>query len=77
MEHAGGRAGDYLAIVLAAIADRTWPRLKACPDCRWVFFDHTRNGSKRWCLMNAGPTGRACGTIDKVRRFRQRQRRGA
>ncbi len=75
LKHAGGRAGDYLAIVLRAIEDGTWPRLKACPDCRWVFFDHTRNGSKRWCLMNArGPTGRACGTIDKVRRFRQRQR---
>jgi hypothetical protein len=77
LEHRGGGAGDFLAIVLRAIADDTWPRLKACPDCRWVFFDHTRNGSKRWCLMNAGPTGRACGTIDKVRRFRQRQRREA
>jgi len=74
-EHRGGAAGDYLAIVLRAIEDETWARLKACPDCRWVFFDHTRNAGKRWCLMNArGPTGRACGTIDKVRRFRERQR---
>ncbi|HYU15000.1 MAG TPA: CGNR zinc finger domain-containing protein [Candidatus Acidoferrum sp.] len=73
--HAGGKAGEYLAIVLRAIQEATWTRLKACPDCRWVFFDHTRNGTKRWCLMNArGPTGRACGTIDKVRRFRARQR---
>jgi predicted RNA-binding Zn ribbon-like protein len=76
-EHAGGLSGDYLAIVLRAIEDETWSRLKACPDCRWVFFDHTRNASKRWCLMNAsGSSGRACGTIDKVRRFRERQRQG-
>jgi predicted RNA-binding Zn ribbon-like protein len=68
-------AGALLSIVLRAVQDGTWPRLKACPDCRWVFFDPTRNGTKRWCLMNAGsPTGRACGTNAKVRRFRERQR---
>lgn len=66
-------AGALLAIVLAAVQDGSWSRLKACPDCRWVFFDSTRNGTKRWCLMNAGsPTGRACGTNAKVRRFRER-----
>ncbi len=68
-------AGTLLSIVLRAVQNGTWPRLKACPDCRWVFFDPTRNGTKRWCLMNAGsPAGRACGTIAKVRRFRERQR---
>lgn len=73
----GATPGRILGIVLAAIADGQWPRLKACPDCRWVFYDHTRNGGKRWCLMNAGgPQGRACGTIAKVRRYRERQRRG-
>jgi predicted RNA-binding Zn ribbon-like protein len=72
--HAGGPAGDTLAAVVAAIGAGTWKRLKACPDCRWVFYDHTRNGSKRWCLMYAGgPDGRACGTIAKVRRYRDRQ----
>jgi len=69
--------GDGAAIVgvaLTAIADGTWPRLKACPDCRWVFYDHTRNGSKRWCLMTAGgSTGRSCGSIAKVRAHRQRR----
>jgi predicted RNA-binding Zn ribbon-like protein len=74
-EHEGGAAGELLSIVLRAIQAGSWVRLKACPDCRWVFFDHSRNGTKRWCLMNAGSaTGRACGTIDKVRRFRERQR---
>jgi len=69
--HAGGPAGELFDHVLAAIGDDTWARLKACPDCRWVFYDHTRNRSKRWCLMNAGgPQGRSCGTIAKVSRFR-------
>jgi predicted RNA-binding Zn ribbon-like protein len=71
--HGGGPAGDTLATVVAAIGAGTWKRLKACPDCRWVFYDNTRNGSKRWCLMYAGgPEGRACGTIAKVRRYRDR-----
>jgi predicted RNA-binding Zn ribbon-like protein len=71
--HEGGPAGDILAAVVEAIGAGTWKRLKACPDCRWVFFDNTRNGSKRWCLMYAGgPDGRACGTIAKVRRYRDR-----
>jgi hypothetical protein len=70
--HSGRPAGGLLATVLQSIINHQWGRLKACPDCRWVFYDHTRNGSKRWCLMNAGgPDGRACGTIAKVRRHRQ------
>ena len=72
--HGGGPAGELLADVIAAVAAGTWDRLKACPDCRWVFSDHSRNGSKRWCLMYAGgPAGRACGTIAKVRRYRSKQ----
>lgn len=73
--HAPGHAGWLLALVLDAVAAGQWHRLKACPDCRWVFYDHSRNASKRWCLMNAGgPEGRACGTIAKVRRHRERVR---
>ena len=72
-DHPGGVAGDMLAIALTAAADGRWRRLKACPDCHWVFYDHTRNASKRWCLMYAGgPDGRACGTIAKVRHHRQK-----
>lgn len=72
--HDGRPTSAMLAAVVSAIGDGTWKRLKACPDCRWVFYDHTRNGSKRWCLMYAGgPEGRACGTIAKVRRYRDRQ----
>jgi predicted RNA-binding Zn ribbon-like protein len=70
-----GSAGQLLAIVVAALADGAWARLRACPDCHWVFYDHTRNGSKRWCLMSAGgPDGRSCGSIAKVRAHRERER---
>lgn len=70
--------GALLAIVVEAVALRTWPRLKACPDCRWVFYDHTKSATKVWCAMNAlTPTGRACGSIAKVRRWRGRQKAAA
>jgi predicted RNA-binding Zn ribbon-like protein len=73
--HRAGPPGAVLTIVLEAVANGTWPRLKACPDCRWAFYDNTRNGSKRWCLMAAaGPGSRGCGNIAKVRRHRQRAR---
>jgi hypothetical protein len=69
--HDGSACGALLADVLDAVGAGRWERLKACPDCRWVFYDHTRNGGKRWCQMYAGgPDGRACGTIAKVRTHR-------
>lgn len=75
--HDGGPAGELLTAVVTAMTDGRWARLKTCPDCRWAFYDHTRNGSKRWCLMTAGgPGGRSCGSIDKVRAYRARQAAG-
>jgi predicted RNA-binding Zn ribbon-like protein len=72
---ATGAVGWILTAIIEAIAHGAWPRLKACPDCRWVFYDHSRNKSKIWCQMTGGePGGRACGTIAKVRRYRFRQR---
>lgn len=43
-------------------------RIKRCPaaDCRWFFFDTTKNGRRRWCAMGD------CGVKDKVGRFRIR-----
>lgn len=71
----GSTAGRLAVVVLDAVRDGRLGRLKACPDCRWVFYDHSRNGSKRWCLMNAaGPGSRACGNIAKARRHRARAR---
>jgi predicted RNA-binding Zn ribbon-like protein len=70
-----GAAGETLVVVLDAVAAGTWSRLKACPDCRWAFYDHTRSGTKRWCFMNTtGPNVRGCGNIAKARRRRARER---
>jgi predicted RNA-binding Zn ribbon-like protein len=46
-------------------------RLRTCanPDCRWVFYDGTKSGTRRWCTMAV------CGNRAKLRRFRQRLRR--
>ncbi|MDC6379888.1 CGNR zinc finger domain-containing protein [Pseudomonas graminis] len=64
---------NILASVANAISSGTWLRLKTCDDCRWAFYDKTRNGSKRWCGMTKGGVeGRACGTIAKVSAFRAR-----
>ena len=73
--HEGDVVAGLVAAALEAIAAGRWHRLKACPDCRWVFYDHSRNASKRWCLMSAGgPGGRSCGSIAKVRAHRERTR---
>ncbi|MEU6478134.1 CGNR zinc finger domain-containing protein [Streptomyces sp. NPDC047017] len=64
---------DAVQLVLAG----RWNRLKACPDCRWVFYDQSRNNTRAWCSMYANETGRACGSIAKVRRMRQAQRERA
>jgi hypothetical protein len=71
-----GLAGTLVEAVAAALADGTWARLRRCPDCQLVFWDRTRNASKVWCGMYAGPDGRACGSIAKVRRYRARQAGG-
>jgi predicted RNA-binding Zn ribbon-like protein len=69
-----GAVGWILAVIVDAVADDTWFRLKRCPDCQWVFYDRTRSRTKVWCDMLAGDAGgRSCGTIAKVRRYRERQ----
>ncbi len=49
------------------------PLLKRCAaeGCGWVFFDLSRNHSRRWCDM------KACGNNAKARRFYQRRRTGS
>ena len=72
LEPAGGGVdavlGRLLAVIARADAEGTWARLKACPadDCRWAFFDHSRNRSRTWCSM-AG-----CGNRAKARSYRAR-----
>ena len=69
-----GFAGQVLAAIAKSVADVTFSRLKACPDCRWVFYDKSRSRTRVWCGMYAGDGGRACGTIAKVGRYRRRRK---
>lgn len=50
-------------------ADGTWRRLRTCaaPECRWVFYDDSRNGAGRWCSMSS------CGNRLKTARYRSRK----
>jgi predicted RNA-binding Zn ribbon-like protein len=43
-------------------------RLKTCGNCPWLFLDHSRNASRRWCSMEG------CGTAVKIRRLTARRR---
>jgi predicted RNA-binding Zn ribbon-like protein len=63
-----GALGRIFAAVVAAQADGTWDRLKVCraEDCRYAFYDHSKNRSGRWCTM------RVCGNRAKTRTFRER-----
>jgi predicted RNA-binding Zn ribbon-like protein len=64
--------GSFTAIVARAMIDGSWQRLKVCPGphCGWVFYDHSRNGSGRWCSMNV------CGGREKARAHYRRRRDG-
>jgi predicted RNA-binding Zn ribbon-like protein len=70
---AGGdlRAGivELLLRVRDAQRDGTWEQLKLCanPDCRWAFYDLSRNHQGTWCRMEV------CGNRLKNRRLRARQ----
>lgn len=46
-------------------------RLRECggEECGWLFEDTSKNRSRQWCHMQD------CGNLEKVRRFRARQRR--
>jgi predicted RNA-binding Zn ribbon-like protein len=57
-----------IAAVFGAMADGTWPRLKACRRdvCRWAFYDHSKNRSGAWCTMDI------CGNRVKTRAYRRR-----
>ncbi len=63
LDHAISR---LLSIVLAAQENGSWPRLKACAECRWALYDHTRNQSAAWC-------GSQCGARVRARRHRRRR----
>lgn len=60
--------GTIVALTAAAMFDGTWQRMKVCTarECRWMFYDHSKNRSGTWCQMAE------CGNRAKVRAFRSR-----
>ncbi len=44
-------------------------RFCEAPDCEWLFLDHSRNRSRRWCDMTT------CGNRQKARRHYRRSQR--
>ena len=67
-------ATDVAGAVLAAASRLAvlgqWGRVKICPadDCRWAFYDRSRNHSRTWCSMQA------CGNREKARAWRSARR---
>jgi predicted RNA-binding Zn ribbon-like protein len=66
---ADGDALDAVAaVVLGAMLDGSWARLKACRNCNWSFYDYSPNRSATWCSMQI------CGNRAKTRAYRRRRR---
>jgi hypothetical protein len=61
--------GAIAAAAVALTGDGRWDRLKICPadDCRWAFYDRSKNRSRHWCSMAE------CGGRAKSRAFRARK----
>jgi len=62
--------GPITLSALSLLMEKDLSRTKRCEgkDCGWLFFDATKNKSRRWCEM------RVCGNRAKVRAARQRKK---
>jgi predicted RNA-binding Zn ribbon-like protein len=63
-----GLCGQLVSVAVTAMLDGSWERLKACRNCRWAFFDESKNRSAHWCSMSL------CGNRLKTRAYRRRRR---
>ncbi|MNI89783.1 CGNR zinc finger [compost metagenome] len=61
---------EVAASLAKTLIDGEIGRIRVCdnPDCRWVFYDDTRNRTKKYC------EDKTCGNLMKVRRFRARKK---
>ena len=59
---------QMVGIVFESQLVDTWPRLKICAsdECRWAFYDSSKNRSGTWCQMAE------CGNRIKNRAYRER-----
>jgi predicted RNA-binding Zn ribbon-like protein len=60
--------GRVLVVCFEAMRDGSFGRLKCCRnvDCRWAFYDYSKNRSATWCSMQI------CGNRTKTRAYRAR-----
>lgn len=60
--------GEIAVALAGARLTARWPRVKACTggECGFVFWDGSRNASRRWCDMQR------CGSRHKMRSYRAR-----
>jgi predicted RNA-binding Zn ribbon-like protein len=65
-----GAIGLVLSIVSRSMLEGSWQRMKSCRqhDCRWAFYDHSRNAAGSWCSMAV------CGGRAKARAYYRRRR---
>lgn len=64
----GDALDEVVAVALQAMLEGSWPRLKACRNCHWSFYDYSPNRSATWCSMQI------CGNRTKTRAYRRRQK---
>ena len=59
-----------VAASFAELLEAERARIKLCenPECRWAFYDASKNRRRRWCDASE------CGNVFKVRAFRARKR---
>jgi predicted RNA-binding Zn ribbon-like protein len=72
--HVGDAVDDVLARIaepiVREIGEGHDDRVRICANdtCRWIFYDESRSGRRRWCDMAT------CGNRAKARRHRERQK---
>ncbi len=68
VDRTGELIGQLVGIVGMAQDLDWWRRLKICAadDCRWAFYDSSKNRGGTWCRMEV------CGNRNKNRRYRSR-----
>jgi predicted RNA-binding Zn ribbon-like protein len=70
---ATGGLGGVLAELVRLSDSGRLERVKICDsdECRWVFYDRSKPGNRRWCSSDR------CGNREKTRTYRKRHRSGA
>jgi len=70
---ATGGLGGVLAELVRLSDSGRLERVKTCDsdECRWVFYDRSKPGNRRWCSSDR------CGNREKTRTYRERHRSGA